>query len=68
MTTPTTSSEKLAGPLASDAATAERPAGPCRLCRRGIFRGERYAVLPSGPFAHVPCIASAAGTTSRRVA
>lgn len=55
--------------LADGAATATRPAGPCSICRRGIWRGDRYAVLTAtGQLAHLPCIASAAGTDTRRAA
>jgi hypothetical protein len=42
--------------LATDAAVAERPAGPCALCHHGILRGDRYAALvPSGKLAHIAC-------------
>jgi hypothetical protein len=54
MTTP-----QIPPPLAEGAATAERPAGPCALCSRGILAGERHARLLTGKLAHLPCIGRA---------
>ena len=52
---------KIPPPLATDADTARRPAGPCSVCRRAILTGDRYALLvPSGRAAHVHCVALAA--------
>lgn len=60
---------QIPDPLATDADTAAHPLGPCSLCRRGIFRGQRYGyVYPSGQLAHVVCVASQAGTDTRRAA
>jgi hypothetical protein len=45
--------------LAEDATTARWSVGPCSLCRRGIARGDRYALLvPDGRAAHIRCIAA----------
>jgi hypothetical protein len=53
----------IPAPLAVDATTAERPAGPCSVCHRAILALERYAVVvPSRKLAHVPCVAAAART------
>jgi len=69
MTTTAAPGAQLPEPLATDAATAATAAGPCCLCERGILRAERYARLTSsGRLAHVPCIATMAGTTTRRAA
>jgi hypothetical protein len=46
--------------LAVDAADAERPAGPCAICRCAILTGQRIARLLSGKLAHTSCIGSAA--------
>lgn len=52
---------RIPPPLAEDAATAVRHAGPCSLCRRPINRGDRYAVtVPAGHLAHTACIGLAA--------
>jgi hypothetical protein len=60
---------KIPAPLATDAATASTAAGQCHLCRRGILRGERYGrLVPSERLAHVICVASQAGTDTRRAA
>jgi hypothetical protein len=61
MTLPTTTTApaRLPVPLAEDAATAARPAGPCALCAAGIRAGERYARLRTGKLAHLPCIGRA---------
>lgn len=56
-------------PLVTDAATASTAAGPCHLCQRGIWRGQRYArLVPSGRLAHLVCIGRTAGTAARRAA
>lgn len=69
MTMTTAPASRLPEPLADGADTAQRPAGPCHLCGRGILRGQRYAQLvPSGLLAHVVCITRAAGTAARRAA
>jgi hypothetical protein len=60
MTKTTPPGVPLSALLATDAATAQRPSGPCHLCQRLIFRGDRYAVLPTGHRAHLPYIARAA--------
>lgn len=53
----TTLAERLAaGLLAEGATTASRHAGPCARCQRAILAGDRYAVLPGGKRAHVPCV------------
>ena len=55
--TVTTLEQRLAASLlATDADTATQPAGPCAICPHPILRGERYARLPSGRYAHVPCV------------
>jgi hypothetical protein len=46
--------------LATDAATADRPAGPCALCQHAILTGHRFARLLSGRLAHTACIGSGA--------
>jgi hypothetical protein len=57
------------GLLAADAAIADRPTGPCSLCRRAILRGHRSALLvPSGRVAHLSCIAWQAATMPDRAA
>lgn len=62
----TTTKPAVPPPLAEDAGTAERPAGPCRLCQRGILRGQRFArLVPDGHLAHTSCIGLAAGTPAR---
>jgi hypothetical protein len=53
------------GLLAEDADIARQHAGTCRICRSGIHRGERYAVLvPFGQLAHLPCIGRMAGISA----
>ena len=66
MTMTTAPAAQLPEPLAIDAAIASVPMGACAVCERAILRGMRFAILPSGYPAHVPCIATMAGTTSRR--
>jgi hypothetical protein len=65
MTTITTPAVQVPEPLATDAAIASAPAGPCVLCSYPIRRGDRYArAVPSGRLAHVVCIVRGAGTAS----
>jgi hypothetical protein len=54
-------------PLATDAATARTLSGPCSLCQHVIARNDRYARLPTGRLAHVPCISLAAVRIRRPV-
>ena len=51
-------------PLATDADTAQRHAGPCHLCGRAIKPGQRYALLPGLLPAHLVCIAGQPGTAA----
>ena len=45
-------------PLATEARWAPRHAGQCHLCGSEMARGIRIAQLPTGEWAHVPCIAA----------
>ena len=60
MTTTTEPGAQPPEPLATAAATASVPMGPCASCEAAILRAQRYAVLPSGRLAHVLCIAEQA--------
>jgi hypothetical protein len=63
-----TIAERLAaGIIATDAATATRPAGPCAECQKAILAGDRFARLLSGKLAHVSCTGRL-GRHSRRAA
>ncbi len=65
----TTHAAQLPAPLAEDADTARRHAGPCHLCQRAILSGMRYArLVPGGQHAHSWCIARAARTTAMKPA
>lgn len=69
MTANITPEARVPAPLATDARVATHPMGPCSICQRGIFRGQRYGhVYPSGQLAHVVCVASQAGTDAGRAA
>ena len=69
MTTFITPGRELPAPLATDADTATRPAGPCSLCGRAILRGHRFALgVPDGKAAHVACIARRALAPAGRAA
>lgn len=49
--------KQIPEPLATDAATARRPLGPCAACRCAILRGQRFArLVPGGQAAHVSCV------------
>jgi hypothetical protein len=61
MTTTTKPAIVLGELLATDTATATRPAGPCAICSRGIINGDRFARLLTGKYAHTLCIGKAAG-------
>lgn len=64
-----TGKARLPEPLAEEAETARRHAGPCALCNLAIKPGHRFACLvPDGRRAHLACIARQAGTGAGRAA
>lgn len=69
MTANITAGVRIPDPIATDAAVATRPVGPCAICERGVLRGARYALAyPSGKIVHISCIAEQALAPAGRAA